>query len=456
MMSLEGILEECIQKGREVEDKIKKISDDARLEKLKLDKEYKKKAREDEKMFAVKRKYNDIRKPLYNQRKELIKSIPDFWPTAILNFSGLQKFLSKHDKEEIIKFLNSVVVEDGAITFFFDEKNPHFKNTHLTAVYSRTDKGIVHKKGTIILWKDATTGSKNEIPGRYPPLTDIQKKSFFTRFFEPKRKTPQKPFDEMLKKIEERLWPSALSYFLNWGITALEAEKGIKHKIALDELKIIQRKLRKIDVEEYHESIEVEQEFGKKARELQVPIEQKCHEDQRPLYQERNEIVEKFPNFWLLAFLSHYALGDLFSEEDQKIFRFVKSMYVEDEEDVVSGYRITLNFNKNPYFTNTSLTKKISFRKDGVTNLSAVDIKWEVKMDIATEYQHDTSVTNTSFFTWFCAPRVLKPAYHDEVCGLIKDELWPNAVKYFSNENESDEEDEPPKRRRGITQPAFI
>ncbi|KAI3850462.1 hypothetical protein MKW98_000272 [Papaver atlanticum] len=237
MMMLEEILEECIQKGREVEDKIKKISNDARLEKLKLEEEYKKKAREDDKMFAVKRKYNDKRKPLYDERTELIKSIPDFWPTA---------------------------------------------------------------------------------------------------------------------------------------------------------------------------------------------------------------------------FLSHYALGDLFSEEDQKIFRFVKSMYVEDEEDVVSVYKITLNFNKNPYFTNTSLTKKISFCEDGVTNLSAVDIKWEVEMDVATEYQHDTSVTNTSFFTWFCAPQVLKTGYHDEVCGLIKDEFWPNVVKYFINETESDQEDERPKRRRGMTQPASI
>ncbi|XP_026431434.1 NAP1-related protein 1-like isoform X2 [Papaver somniferum] len=394
MMSIEDILDICIEKGREVEDKIKKISDDARLEKLKLDEEYKKKAREGEEMFAVKRKYNDIRKPLYEERKELIKSIPDFWPTAILNYSGLRRFLSKHDKEEIIMFLNSVIVEDGAITFFFDEKNPHFKNTHLTAVYSRTDKGIVQKEGTKILWKDTTTGSENEIPGRYHSLTDVQKKSFFTLFFELKRKTPRKPFDVLLKKIEERLWPTALSYFLNWEITALEAEKGIKHKIALDELKIIHRKLERINDEEYRESEAVEQEFGKKARELQVPIEQKCNKDQRPLYQERNEIVEKFPNFWLLAFLSHYALGDLFSEEDQKIFRFVKSMYVEDEEDVVSGYKITFNFNRNPYFTNTSLTKKISFFEDGVANLSAVDIKWEVKMDIATEYQHDTSVTN--------------------------------------------------------------
>ncbi|MCL7038446.1 hypothetical protein MKW94_020263, partial [Papaver nudicaule] len=91
-------------------------------------------------------------------------------------------------------------------------------------------------------------------------------------------------------------------------------------------------------------------------------------------------------------------------------------MDVEDDEDVVSGYTITLNFsNDNPYFTNSSLAKRISFCEAGTTNLSAVAIDWIVNMqDIATEYKHDTSVTNTSFFTWFCAPQVIRKGYHDE------------------------------------------
>ncbi|KAI3906915.1 hypothetical protein MKW92_032711 [Papaver armeniacum] len=221
------------------------------------------------------------------------------------------------------------------------------------------------------------------------------------------------------------------------------------------------------------------QKFGDKALEEQVLIEQKCNQERRPLYQKRNEIVKTIPKFWFLAFLSHYALGDLFGVEDQKIFRFLNSMDVKDEEDVMSGYMIILNFNNNPYFSNQSLTKRISFCEDGTTNLTAVTISWKVNMDISTEYQHHTPLTNASFFTWFCAPQVISKVYHDEVtyfffskfcdhsflpnfCGhyfcfyvseLIKDELWPNAVEYFLNflyfrgyqGNESDEEDEQPK-----------
>ncbi|KAI3833331.1 hypothetical protein MKW98_006430 [Papaver atlanticum] len=207
-----------------------------------------------------------------------------------------------------------------------------------------------------------------------------------------------------------------------------------KKKIALDAIEIIQDKLEEARGQEYRECIAVERKFEKKAwEEHQVVIEQKCNQDMRPLYLERNEIFKAIPNFWLLAFLSHYALGDIFREEDQK------------------------NFSDNPYFTNTSLTKRISFCKDGTTKLSAVKIDWKDQLDIATEYGHETHVFNTSFFTWFCAPQVLIKGYHDEVSELIKNELWPNALEYFINGNESDDDqDEQRKRQRGMTQPASV
>ncbi|MCL7051892.1 hypothetical protein MKW94_018971 [Papaver nudicaule] len=456
-MMLDEILEECIKNGREVEGAIKKITEKARLEKLAWEKEYKKKARKSDKMVAVKRKYNILRKGLCDDRFELIKSIPDFWRTASLNC--LREYLTKQD-EEIIKYLESVSVsvsaEDGpinkskrVITFLFN-KNPHFKNKCLTMKYSRSDQGIVHEKGTKISWlrkegTDTITGSEIEIPvkeGRTHSRADICK-SFLARFFDPARKDIP---GEMLTTIEECLWPHALYYFLNRSqITAVE--KGIEPRV-LDALKImedIQDKLGMIESKKYGECFAVEREFENEARKGQVLIEQKCIELQRPLYQRRNEIFKNFPNFWLLAFLSHYALGDLFSEEDQKIFRFVCSVDIEDE-DVISGYTITLFFKKNPYFRNPSLRKRISFSDNGTTNLSAVNIDWKVDMGIATEYQYDIPVTKTmSFLTWFCAPQVFNGGHRYEVFELIKDDLWPNALAYFVNGNESDEEDEQPK-----------
>ncbi|RZC64291.1 hypothetical protein C5167_007975 [Papaver somniferum] len=399
MLSLDEIPEELIQKAREVEGAIKKITKKARLEKSTLDEKYKKMARESEEMLAVKRMYKGLRKDLYEERNEHIKSIPNFWPTAFLNYSRLRKQLSEEDAK-IIRFLKSVVVEVGqnderVITFFFGE-NEYFVNTFLKTIYSRTDKGIlVHKQGTKILWKATTTGAGAEILGGIPWSTDIDK-SFFTLVFDPKDKgLPEMRCDKVLETIEEHLWPRVLGYYLNWcAITEIEVEEGSKEKIALHELKVIQDKLEEYDGKEYRGCMEVEEIFGEKALEEQVLIEQKCSQERKPLYQERNEIVKTIPKFWLLAFISHYALGDLFGVEDQKIFRCVDSVDVVDNEDVTSGYTITLNFDNNPYFSNQSLTKRISFCEDGTTNLSAVMISWKVNMDISTEYLHHTPLTN--------------------------------------------------------------
>lgn len=170
MLLDEKRLEEYINKGREVDDKLKKIANKARLEKLALGKKYKKKASEDEEMLAVKRKYKELRKGFYEERREHIKSIPHFWSTAFLSYTCLREPLSDEDLK-IIKFLNSVVVDE-------DAQN----DKSVTFIYSHTRKGIVYKSGTKILWKedtDTTTGSENEIPakkGSIHPLTDIDKR----------------------------------------------------------------------------------------------------------------------------------------------------------------------------------------------------------------------------------------------------------------------------------------
>lgn len=36
-----------------------------------------------EKVLEVEQKYNEIRKPVYDKRSDVIKSIPDFWLTAV-------------------------------------------------------------------------------------------------------------------------------------------------------------------------------------------------------------------------------------------------------------------------------------------------------------------------------------------------------------------------------------
>ena len=39
-----------------------------------------------EKVLELEQQYNVIRKPVYDKRNDVIKSIPDFWLTAVSNY----------------------------------------------------------------------------------------------------------------------------------------------------------------------------------------------------------------------------------------------------------------------------------------------------------------------------------------------------------------------------------
>ncbi|PHT97465.1 NAP1-related protein 1 [Capsicum chinense] len=79
--------------------------------------------------------------------------------------------------------------------------------------------------------------------------------------------------------------------------------------------------------------------------------------DRQPVYDKRNDIIKAIPDFWLTSFLSHPVLGKLLNEEDHK---FLRSVEVEDNKDVKTGYTITFNFNSNSYFENTKLHDDIT------------------------------------------------------------------------------------------------
>lgn len=39
-----------------------------------------------EKVLELEQQYNEIRKPVYDKRNDIIKSIPDFWLTAVSSY----------------------------------------------------------------------------------------------------------------------------------------------------------------------------------------------------------------------------------------------------------------------------------------------------------------------------------------------------------------------------------
>ncbi|KAA8542418.1 hypothetical protein F0562_023446 [Nyssa sinensis] len=200
-----------------------------------------------------------------------------------------------------------------------------------------------------------------------------------------------------------------------------------------------------LSIEKLQEIQDELEKINEEASDKVLEVEQKYNEIRKPVYDKRNDIIKSIPDFWLTAFLSHPALGDLLTEEDQKIFKYLGSLEVEDFKDVKLGYSITFHFNPNPYFEDTKLTKTFTFLDEGTTKINATSIKWKEGMGVPNGVTHEKKGckrphAEESFFTWFSETQQKDDMdeIHDEIAEIIKEDLWPNPLTYFNNE--ADEE----------------
>ncbi|CAA3013830.1 NAP1-related 2-like [Olea europaea subsp. europaea] len=180
-----------------------------------------------------------------------------------------------------------------------------------------------------------------------------------------------------------------------------------------------------------------------------LEVERKYNEIRRPVYVRRNEIISSIPDFWLTALLSHPSLCDLLSEEDQMIFKYLDALDVDD--DLKLGYSITFKFKPNPFFENTKLIKTSKFYNGGPTKITGTKIDWKEGMGSANirsdEKKGNKRPPSTeSFFSWFSETQLedAGEGLHDEVADIIKEDLWPDPIKYLYNvaDDEDSEEDE--------------
>ncbi|XP_029130428.1 NAP1-related protein 2 isoform X3 [Cajanus cajan] len=203
-----------------------------------------------------------------------------------------------------------------------------------------------------------------------------------------------------------------------------------------------------LSIEKLQEIQDELEKINEEASDKVLEIEQKYNEIRKPVYDKRNDIIKAIPDFWLTAFLSHPALGDLLNDEDQKIFKYLSSLEVEDFKDVKSGYSITFNFNANPYFEDTKIVKTYTFLEEGTTKVTATPIKWKEGKGVPNGVSHEKNgnkraPTDVSFFSWFSDTEQkddMDDIHDEQVAELIKDDLWPNPLTYFNNEEPDEEE----------------
>ncbi|KAM5570734.1 NAP1-related protein 2 [Rosa sericea] len=203
-----------------------------------------------------------------------------------------------------------------------------------------------------------------------------------------------------------------------------------------------------LSIEKLQEVQDELEKINEEASDKVLEVEQKYNEIRKPVYDKRNDIIKAIPDFWLTAFMSHPALGELLTDEDQKIFKHLTSLEVEDCKDVKSGYTISLFFSPNPYFEDTKLSKTFTFLDEG-TKVTATSIKWKEGMGIPNGTNHEKKgnkrpPSEESFFSWFgdSQEKDIMDEIHDEIAEVIKEDLWPNPLTYFSHDADDEEFDE--------------
>eukprot|EP00996_Jenningsia_fusiforme_P002591 NODE_3417_length_981_cov_22.508584_g3139_i0.p1 GENE.NODE_3417_length_981_cov_22.508584_g3139_i0~~NODE_3417_length_981_cov_22.508584_g3139_i0.p1 ORF type:complete len:229 (+),score=75.15 NODE_3417_length_981_cov_22.508584_g3139_i0:102-788(+) len=179
----------------------------------------------------------------------------------------------------------------------------------------------------------------------------------------------------------------------------------------------------------------LDEEFDAKVLELQSAYNTR----RKPFYEERNRAIAKVPNFWHIVFSQHRVLEMFIQEFDAPIFKHLTALNVAEKEDVKSGYKISMTFSENPYFSNTELWKDYTNTDDGNATATQSGINWKEGMRPGGSLEpagKKRAREDETFFTIF----ERDDADAIDIGSIIKDDVWPDPVKYFLGDVE-DEDD---------------
>jgi template-activating factor I len=204
---------------------------------------------------------------------------------------------------------------------------------------------------------------------------------------------------------------------------------------AIQKIDEIQGAIDKINDEASEEILKVEQRFNKM---------------RQPHYSERANIITHIPKFWLTCFLNHPQISTVITEKDEQILSHVVKLDVQEFDDIKSGYRISLHFEKNSFFTNEVLTKEYHLGEGGEPSFTTTPVSWNPGMEpsggsganggaaAGNKRKAAGDAETGGFLAWLTETDPLGV----ELGEIIKDDLWPNPLQYFLNNELEGDDDE--------------
>lgn len=165
-----------------------------------------------------------------------------------------------------------------------------------------------------------------------------------------------------------------------------------------------------------------------------LAIEQEYNKLRKPIYAKRAEVLAQWPQFWKTALKHHPDLSDLLSTKDEEVLEYLTQVYVDDNEDVKSGFTISFSFCENPFFTNKVLEKKYSY-SDGVITKTGSKIDWkEGQAPVEPEVDKDDDEGEDDgyqFMKWFSEPEEQETGESDPIADIIREQIWPDPRTYY-------------------------
>ena len=112
-----------------------------------------------EEILKVEQKYNQLRRPFFDKRNEIIARIPKFWLTAFINHPQISSIIEE-DEEDALQYLSKLEVEEfediksGYKIKFHFSTNPYFSNESLCKEFQLGTSGDPTSSSTSIEWKE--------------------------------------------------------------------------------------------------------------------------------------------------------------------------------------------------------------------------------------------------------------------------------------------------------------
>lgn len=174
--------------------------------------------------------------------------------------------------------------------------------------------------------------------------------------------------------------------------------------------------------------------LNRRANEI-LEIEAKYYELLKHEYLVRSVEIKKIPNFWVKCIQNHHTLPTIINSKDWEIFSYISDLTVDEytSRQKVKTYKLTLDFEKNPYFNNNSLW--IAVNNDEQQSLSASGV--EFKGNYSLKEFHDTRQSFFSiFFGVYDGSVLTDPGFVFDIVDGIRIDLWEDPFKYYEISNQ--------------------